>query len=194
MHKIILVIICAALSPIFTGCAEKYPLNGIWTGDIDGETANLIFIDDICFLKDDFEILSGKYTYYDGAGSIIILNNNIDFSVSGNNMTVTNDLESYSFTKDFIADSSPVSIRGLWYADDGWVFAFAGDYVYVIDDDGDATFGKLSFGVNSGSFKCEYWYDVDFSIKSGNLNAEINTVWGTVENIVFSRKNNQVKK
>ncbi|MCL2808887.1 MAG: hypothetical protein FWD24_02340 [Treponema sp.] len=188
MRKKIKIIIFMIFVIILAGCGEKYPLNGKWNGNLDGDAVSIIFVDNICFLKDDYEIRKGTFNFDNDSGTFNFRDNYlITFSVNGNEMILNNYIELFTFVKERNRKPAPSAIHGVWEGPDGWVLAFINDTVYVIDNDGDVTHGVFNFNLNTGSFKCEYWYEVNFSVKKNTLEAKIDTNWETEENISFTR-------
>jgi len=171
------------------GCGgEKYPLNGVWSGFIDGRgeeiKITIAFIDEFCFLSYETKGQTGsnliRFSYdgesgVNGSGFLFIppVDEN-QFFVNGNVLNFVNDGIPVVLNKDVTSKAAPASIDGIWKDLEGWDMVFVNDRVYF-NRDGTTDYGIFSFnGKNGLCTSLRYKASVEFTINGKILNAKVN--------------------
>jgi len=189
MKQKITLILCTVFIMMLAACGGgKYPLNGVWSGDVYDEDVLVVFADEFCFVIMDNDVEKLSYTYEKGEGTAKLWGEQINFKVKGNSMTLTYDGEEEIFTKDTKAKAAPKNIGGVWYGPNKWYFVCVNDMLFINDEDNDLDFGKFKMNGNSGEFKCEGWLEGTFSVKGATLTVNETGYFG--KEIDFSRKKN----
>ena len=158
-------------------------LDGIYTGTVGNDTVAVVFFGEKVFL-DAFYNYNSRVDAgnIDTDSSVLYIENDIfPYTLRGNTLTLDYNGETVVFTKD-TRNKASAAINGIWSDNNEWSFAFTGDKIYIIDEDGDASSGTFIFDKNEGTIN-SHWYDVDFTVSGNTLTAEL---WGN--NLVLTRK------
>jgi len=167
---------------------EKYPLNGIWTGYIEGHNeeikVSMTFADEFCFIRYEVgtetsivetSIERIKYSYESNPGSLTFpFNRVVQFVIEGNTLSFTHDGTFVILNKDTSSKAAPAAIRGVWRDREDWVLAFVNDTAYITRDN-TTDYGAFTFDKQEGSLNSRV-YDavIEFSINGKVLDTRIN--------------------
>ena len=182
-------VLLLAFGLLLLGCGgAKYPLNGVWSGFIDGRgeeiKISIAFIDEFCFLSYETGNQTGcnkiKYVYEGGSGlngsGILIISpvEKNQFFVKGNVFNFTYDDIPVVLNKDETTKAAPASINGIWKDLEDWDMLFVNDRAYF-NRDGTTDYGIYAFNGKNGSFKSlNYKASIEFTINGKILNTKIN--------------------
>jgi len=185
-HGIYKLIFSLLMVFLLAGCGSS-GYEGLWIGTFYGEEASLY----LSGVRGIFTISGysdvGMVNMSGNTGTIRMYGDVANISISGNTLTLTEGPESITFTRS-TGRAAPSQINGTWEGPRGWTLIFVNDRVYVIDDDGDVDHGTFTFASNSGTFSTGvYSYTMAFTVSGNTLSGQMQTFWGSNENLSFTR-------
>lgn len=172
---------CEAEDDTFSG------LNGIWSGNIEGDNISIVFIDDLCFIITDVYTERAGFNFEDDSGNILIYDDILPFTAKRDNLSLSVDGITVELTRDKTA-AAPEKAAGIWYGAYNTIMAFINNKVFFIDHDGDPDNGFFTFDNNEGSFiTLRYRYNVNFTVSDEELIAKFESSFLN-EELTFARE------
>ena len=176
--------LCIVFTLLLAACSkDKYPLNGLWTGNILDDEVYIAFIDDLCFVAfAEGRTNKANFTYKKDIVDITMNNITMPFTVQDNVMSIIIGEESFFLNKDTITET-PEEIKGIWNGTDNTILAFVGNKVFIsANTTADYATPRLYLDINMVTFQTQHSRNIyRLTIKGNTMNADLFTSGMVIE-------------